>query len=409
MAGNSWTAEAEKALLLSIATTANAGAGTKPEWAAVTRRMNRLGYNFTSAALAQRYGKSLAKPYNDRVNAAADVPITPASTPSRKRAAPGSGTRATRTSAAGGSGPAQAANEMASLALSADNGGDDAEPDMEDSKKRVKFTHGSASAGLDAGLNGQQIDLTGDDTGVNIENTAPAAGENGQPIDLADDQVEIKHEVEIRFLNASFSHRARARRPILVIPTLQAPSFYWRFCGSPSFTRKKSLLPGLLLPSTTSCLSLYPSPQTRHLYLLPSITTFRLSKLPSSTHKFLQSKFQPHFSFQFPQFNIYIIHNFLFKHPTLSKMDLTRKFHSMTLNPIPTNEEYFEVMGIIPQSPKVKIEKDVLAACEAGRKQLQEINAKKAADKEKARKAAEEKAAEAAAQAAANATAMDLD
>ncbi|KXH33721.1 hypothetical protein CSAL01_00452 [Colletotrichum salicis] len=284
MAGNSWTAEAEKALLLSIATTANAGAGTKPEWAAVTRRMNRLGYNFTSAALAtvhsQRYGKSLAKPYNDRINAAADVPITPASTPSRKRAAPGSGTRATRTSAAGGSGPAQAANEMASLALSADNGGDDAEPDMEDSKKRVKFTHGSASAGLDAGLNaglnGQQIDLTGDDTGVNIENTAPAAGENGQPIDLADDQVEIKHEVEIRFLNASFSHRARAR--------------------------------------------------------------------------------------------------------------------SMTLNPIPTNEEYFEV----------KIEKDVLAACEAGRKQLQEINAKKVADKEKARKTAEEKAA-------ANATAMDLD
>ncbi|KAL2882432.1 hypothetical protein SGCOL_002172 [Colletotrichum sp. CLE4] len=277
MAGNSWTAEAEKALLLSIATTANAGAGTKPEWAAVTRRMNRLGYNFTSTALAQRYGKSLAKPYNDRVNAAADVPITPASTPSRKRAAPSSGARATRTSTAGGSGPVQAANEMASLALSADNGGDDAEPDMEDSKKRMKFTHGSASVGLDPGLNGQQIDLTGDDTGVNIENTAPAADENGQPIDLTDDQVDIKPGVEVRFLNASFSHRARAR--------------------------------------------------------------------------------------------------------------------SMTLNPIPTNEEYFEVMGIIPQSPKVI----------PRRKQLQEINAKKA------RKAAEEKAAEAAAQAAANATAMDLD
>lgn len=51
MAGNSWTVEAEKALLISIATTANSGAGTKPDWANVVRRMNRLGHSFTVAAL----------------------------------------------------------------------------------------------------------------------------------------------------------------------------------------------------------------------------------------------------------------------------------------------------------------------------------------------------------------------
>ncbi|KAJ0328041.1 hypothetical protein COL5a_005245 [Colletotrichum fioriniae] len=208
MAGNSWTVEAEKALLISIATTANSGAGTKPDWANVVRRMNRLGHSFTVAALSQRYSKSLIKPYNEQLNATADMPATPAPIPpSRKRAAPGFGTRAARNSIAGGSGAAQAANEMASLALSVDDGVDDSESDMEDSKKRVKITHD----GLAAGLNGQHIDLTGNDTDANMESAAPASGLNDQPVDLtADHQVEIKLEGNASI--PSFTRAARARR-----------------------------------------------------------------------------------------------------------------------------------------------------------------------------------------------------
>ncbi|KAL0782954.1 hypothetical protein CaCOL14_000859 [Colletotrichum acutatum] len=211
MAGNSWTAEAEKALLICIVTTANSGAGTKPDWANVARRMNRLGYSYTVAALSQRFSKSLIKPYNEHLEATADMPVTPALVPSsRKRAAPGSGTRVARTSIAGGSGAVQAANEMASLALSADDGVDDAEPDMEDSKKRVKISHG----GLVAGLNGQHIDLTGNDTDANMENAASASGLNGQPVDLTGD-LAGDHQVEIKLEGngsiPSFTRAARSR------------------------------------------------------------------------------------------------------------------------------------------------------------------------------------------------------
>ncbi|EXF86632.1 hypothetical protein CFIO01_05481 [Colletotrichum fioriniae PJ7] len=226
MAGNSWTAEAEKALLISIVTTANSGAGTKPDWANVVRRMNRLGHSFTVAALSQRYSKSLIKPYNDQLNATADMPATPAPIPpSRKRAAPGSGTRAARNSIAGGSGAAQAANEMASLALSADDGVDDSESDMEDSKKRVKITHD----GLAAGLNGQHIDLTGNGTDANMESAAPVSGLNDQPVDLtADHQVEIKLEGNASI--PSFTRAARARS--LTIAEAAAPEFRFKSRGN---------------------------------------------------------------------------------------------------------------------------------------------------------------------------------
>ncbi|KAG7054063.1 hypothetical protein JMJ77_0001137 [Colletotrichum scovillei] len=184
MAGNSWNAETEKALLLCVITTANNGTGIKPDWANVTRRMNRLGYSFTVAALSQHLSKYLTKPFNELLDATADMPATPAPVPSsRKRAAPGSGTRAARISIAGGSGAAQAANEMASLALSADDGVDDDESDMEESKKRVKIFH----EGLVAALNGQHIDLTGNDTDANMENAAPVSGLERQPIDLTGD------------------------------------------------------------------------------------------------------------------------------------------------------------------------------------------------------------------------------
>ncbi|OHE99264.1 hypothetical protein CORC01_05545 [Colletotrichum orchidophilum] len=211
MAGlHSWDAEAEKALILSVLSIAYNGAGPKPDWARVTQRMNRIGYDFTTAALTQRWRKSLLKPYNARVNETATAPITPVA--SRKRAAPGSDIMAsgsqTRTSISRGSGPAQAAHEMSTLALSADNGGDDTEPDMEGSKKRIKISHGGAAAGLDD----QEIDLTNGDTDVNMEDAdAPAAaGLPGQSIDLTDDQVKVvKLEAKPDF--PSFSRHARER------------------------------------------------------------------------------------------------------------------------------------------------------------------------------------------------------
>ncbi|KXH55151.1 hypothetical protein CNYM01_03045 [Colletotrichum nymphaeae SA-01] len=212
MAGNSWTVETEKALLLCIITTANNGTSIKPDWANVTRRMNRLGYSFTVAALSQHLSKYLQKPFNEQMDATADMPATPAPVPSsRKRAAPGSGTRAARISIAGGSSAAQAANEMASLALSADDGVDDDESDMEDSKKRVKIFH----EGLVAALNGQHIDLTGNDTDANMENAAPVSGLKRQPIDLTGDltgapQREFKFEGDGTL--PSFIRVARSRR-----------------------------------------------------------------------------------------------------------------------------------------------------------------------------------------------------
>ncbi|KAK1702816.1 hypothetical protein BDP67DRAFT_496629 [Colletotrichum lupini] len=225
MAGNSWTVEAEKALLLSILTTANSGAGIKPDWANVARRMNRLGYSYTVAALSQRFSKSLFKPFNEQMDATADMPATPAPVPSsRKRAAPGSGTRAARISIAGGSGAAQAANEMASLAISADDGVDDAESDMEDSKKRVKIFH----EGLVAALHGQHIDLTGNDTDANMENAAPVSGLIGQPVDLTGD-----HQVEFKFEGngtmPSFIRAARSRRPHSGQPGISDPELVFVF------------------------------------------------------------------------------------------------------------------------------------------------------------------------------------
>ncbi|KAK0378452.1 hypothetical protein CLIM01_04155 [Colletotrichum limetticola] len=225
MAGNSWTVEAEKALLLSILTTANSGAGIKPDWANVARRMSRLGYSYTVAALSQRFSKSLFKPFNEQMDATADMPATPAPVPSsRKRAAPSSGTRAARISIAGGSGAAQAANEMASLAISADDGVDDAESDMEDSKKRVKIFH----EGLVAALHGQHIDLTGNDTDANMNNAAPVSGLIGQPVDLTGD-LTGDHQVEFKFEGngtmPSFIRAARSRS----LTINDAPAAEFRF------------------------------------------------------------------------------------------------------------------------------------------------------------------------------------
>ncbi|UQC74554.1 uncharacterized protein CLUP02_01205 [Colletotrichum lupini] len=395
MAGNSWTVEAEKALLLSILTTANSGAGIKPDWANVARRMSRLGYRYTVAALSQRFSKSLFKPFNEQMDAAADMPATPAPVPSsRKRAAPGSGTRAARISIAGGSGAAQAANEMASLAISADDGVDDAESDTEDSKKRVKIFH----EGLVAALHGQHIDLTGNDTDANMENAAPVSGLIGQPVDLTGD-----HQVEFKFEGngtmPSFIH------PILVNPAFQILSLCLCFCGSSSFNSTESLFLPVLHPSVVYLYplrsNLTPLPTSYlpslpfvfpyfHLpYLTPRISTIKApiilllySHIPTSTNNTTSS-------LQTPQ-------NF-------QKMDLTKEFRSLTINDAPAAESRFKLRD---NFNGWELEKRVWTACVNGRKYLMAINARKAAEKEEAAAKAAAEATEAAAQAA---NAMVLD
>ncbi|KAK7453671.1 hypothetical protein Landi51_03611 [Colletotrichum acutatum] len=407
MAGNSWTAEAEKALLICIVTTANSGAGTKPDWANVARRMNRLGYSYTVAALSflnsQRFSKSLIKPYNEHLEATADMPVTPALVPSsRKRAAPGSGTRVARTSIAGGSGAVQAANEMASLALSADDGVDDAEPDMEDSKKRVKISHG----GLVAGLNGQHIDLTGNDTDANMENAASASGLNGQPVDLTGD-LAGDHQVEIKLEGngsiPSFTRAARSRRPRFGHPSTSNPELLLVFMWLSQLQQQ-----GINSPARPASVCCLPLPLTLEFdpttYSLPSITTFRLSIFPSSIpHTSISTTQGPTtLLLSIPTFQLSQDTQLLLQKPSpLSKMDLTKEFRSLTISEAAATEARFKTRGNFNAE---ELEKRVWIACVKGRQQLMAINARKAAEKEEAAAKAAAEAAE-----AANANAMVLD
>ncbi|GKT57033.1 hypothetical protein ColTof4_11185 [Colletotrichum tofieldiae] len=198
MAPNSWTDNAEKDLIWAFIKASNGGKIPKADWNLIHEMMTAMGYNFTINALNQRWSKTIVKNYGQRTNGVGNVASSTSAsgsantlaspTASRKRAAPGPGTRA---SGARGRRGNQAAHEMAAGAAAADDGQDDDEPELEDIKPKAKRTKTSKNDAV-AGLNDQSIDLTDD-------------GENLQPTQRLLD-MQIREEIKVEGENGYFGH-----------------------------------------------------------------------------------------------------------------------------------------------------------------------------------------------------------
>ncbi|OHW99846.1 hypothetical protein CSPAE12_01420 [Colletotrichum incanum] len=173
MAPNTWTDNAEKDLIWAFIKASNGGKIPKADWNLIHEMMTAMGYNFTINALNQRWSKTIVKNYGQRANsisnaatsASGSASTLPSPAASRKRAAPGSGTRAPGARGRRGN---QAAHDMAAGAAAADDGQDDDEPELENVKPKAKRTKTSKNSAV-AGLNGQQINLT--DDAENLQST----------------------------------------------------------------------------------------------------------------------------------------------------------------------------------------------------------------------------------------------